>query len=595
MAPSPEDPPLDAPLPEPPAPPAAAPTELPEERPEPGPAASAADGDDPDDPDALDWRRPHPFTIVFEFGAALRSLFFPLIAVGVGGDFFSLDAFTEPDFGLSIELIVVFAPVVAAIARWYTTRYALGVESIHHRYGLLRRRKQVLPRANVQNVSTKAGLIARIGSMVELQISDASATGDIKIRLVTVTEAERLTALLRSDGLGFDASQPIEAAAPGLDHAGVGEPPPLGGVRPAGPAPSEIAPGPGPGSGGPPDGPAGATTVGGVTVGGPVPTGVPIRRAADVEPSLGDLARVELLSVRSVLVLIPMTVIPLVLFTISRRFDLEVIDRWPWVLALPPLGLVAVTAIDVVVHLLTFGGYQLRVEPDRLRIQAGLITEAKITTRRERIQQIEVQRDLVQRRFGIERVRYETADIDLQGTAATSFLDPAASADEWTRLTEMAIGPTALREDDLRPVSRLTVRRATIRSVPLAVILAAPTALLAVWLFPVVALLGAVLAWRYAVARYRALGWAMDDEHYLVRSGVVLNTLHLVRLDKVQAIRTRATFFQRRLALADVRVSTAGVGVVGLVTIPDLPLAEAERLLADLAHRSARTPLADTL
>ncbi|MEM9614284.1 MAG: PH domain-containing protein [Actinomycetota bacterium] len=605
MAPSPDDPDLDespaGPPVEPPAIPSreepstdvgpaeavtdpaphAAPTATPEELGE-----SSAESADGDDPESLDWRRPHPFTIVFEFGNALRSLLFPLALVGLGGDFFSFESFTQPDFGLSVELVVVFAPVVAAIARWYTTRYALGAESIHHRYGLLRRRKQVLPRANVQNVSTKAGLIARIGSMVELQISDASATGDIKIRLVTVGEAERLTALLRSDGLGYDDLLPADAS--GVDTGWLTA---EGGVPGGGSVDTDAgtrAAVPGAGAGG--------TLVDGASpIGGAAPVGPPVTRAADVEPSLGDLARAELLSIKTVTGVLGVLIAPIIVFALGRRFDLEVVERWPWVVLLPPLGLIVLTATDLVFRLLTFGGYQLRVEPDRLRIQAGLITEAKITTRRERIQQIEVQRDLVQRRYDIERVRYETADIDLQGTAATSFLDPAATTDEWLRLTELAIGPTALRETDLRPVSRLTVRRATIRAIPNVVITSALSGVLSLWLVPVVAVVATVIAWRYAVARYRALGWTMDDEHYLVRSGVLLNTLHLVRLDKVQAVRTRATFFQRRLELADVRVSTAGVGVVGLVTIPDLPLAEAEELLAALAHRSARTPLADTL
>lgn len=538
------------------------------------------DGEEAD----LDWRRPHPITIVFEFGAAVRSLLFPLFVVGLGGDLFDLRAFTEPDFGLSIELVVVFAPVAAALARWYTTRYALGAESIHHRYGLLRRRKQVLPRANVQNVSTKAGLLARVGSMVELQISDASATGDIKIRLVTVGEAERLTALLRSDGLGYDDAAAALGDPETFDPDGLPLAPPAADTVLTELGPDGIER---PVEGGP--------VVAGRAPVGSIPTGQPIARAADVEPSLGDLARAELLSVKTVTGILGVLVAPIIVFALGRRFDLEVVERWPWVIALPPLGLVVLTVIDLVFRLLTFGGYQLRVEPDRLRIQAGLVTEAKITTRRERIQQIEVQRDLVQRRFDIERVRYETADIDLQGTAATSYLDPATTTDAWLGLTEASIGPTALRESDLRPVSRLTVRRATIRSIPSVAIAAAVSAVLSPWLAPVVAVIGGAIAWRWAVARYRALGWAKDDEHYLVRGGVVLTTLHLVRLDKIQAIRMRATIFQRRLGLADVRVSTAGVGVVGLVTIPDLPVADAEQLMAELGHRSARTPLADTL
>ena len=111
--------------------------------------------------------------MLVELGSAIRGVAFALIVVGGG--------FLET--ANLIEAAVVAAPLGAAIARWYTTRYALGDEAVHLHRGLLWRTRQVLPRSNIQNVSTKAGLVARLGSVVELQISDASANGDIAIRV----------------------------------------------------------------------------------------------------------------------------------------------------------------------------------------------------------------------------------------------------------------------------------------------------------------------------------------------------------------------------------------------------------------------------
>ena len=84
---------------------------------------------------------------------------------------------------------------------------------------------------------------------------------------------------------------------------------------------------------------------------------------------------------------------------------------------------------------------------------------------------------------------------------------------------------------------------------------------------PVAAIVGLVgwggLAWWYVRRRYEVLGWAIDDQHLLVRNGVVYGRLHIVRLDKIQSLGMRATFFQRRLDLASLRVSTAGAGLAG--------------------------------
>ena len=101
--------------------------------------------------------------------------------------------------------------------------------------------------------------------------------------------------------------------------------------------------------------------------------------------------------------------------------------------------------------------------------------------------------------------------------------------------------------------------------------------------------------WWYGLRRFDELGWATSDDQYLVRTGVIYNRLILVRLDKIQSLRMTSTVFQRRLGLATVHVSTAGRGVVDLVSLPDLPSDTAEDLLAALALRAARTPIAETL
>ena len=175
----------------------------------------------------LDWRRPHPLTILIELGRAVRSIVIAVIIVG--GGVLDQTAF--------VELAVLAAPFGAAIGRWYTTRYAIDEESVHLHHGLLWRTKQVLPRANIQNVSTKAGLLARMGSVVDLQISDASATGDIRLRVITQDEAERLTTLLRSS---LPASQAEGAAAAPATAPLTGP----GGEHPSGPLGELDAPAP---------------------------------------------------------------------------------------------------------------------------------------------------------------------------------------------------------------------------------------------------------------------------------------------------------------------------------------------------------------
>lgn len=284
-------------------------------------------------------------------------------------------------------------------------------------------------------------------------------------------------------------------------------------------------------------------------------------------------------------------------FLVLQRFSFDSISGpGPFVTVVVASLFPLVSALlTVVSRLLVLGGFRLDADPDRLRIQAGLLTETKVAVRRERLQQLNVVRDLPHQWLGIERVKYETADVELQTTAATRFLDPAGRTDGWKALAVEAFGVAPPDETALAQVSPLTIRRMTIRLLPIAVVPAAIGALI----HPVVAVVSA-LGWfalgrRYATRRFAVLGWALDDQHYLVRSGVFHGRLHIVRLDKIQSLRMSSTFFQRRLGLATIGLSTAGAGLVGLVILPDLPTQAAEDLLDHLASRSARTPIANTL
>ena len=535
-----------------------------------GPSADVAP------PPDLQWHRPHPFTLVAELVASLRS-FIPAILVAQG------DVFGE---GIATEVIVAVLPLASAIGRWWTTRYALDVEALHHHHGLLWRKRQVLPRSNIQNVSTRAGLIARLGSVVELHVSDASANGEIAIRFVTAEEADRLTTLLR-DPAGADRSAPDGHLAPG--HLAPG------GLSAGAVPPGEDDVGVGTGR-------AVTTSSGGVgddpPSGSSGPAGPPVARPPLVEVATGDLVRAELTSLGALAPLPGMVLVPaLVYLTLG---NLEQNGAGPpggaalWAAAstvTPLLGSLSY----VISRVVAVGDFRLVADPDRLRIRVGLLTEARVTARRERVQQIRVIRQALHRRLGLERVEYETADTEVQDALATGYLSPVGPSDGWIGLAREVFGGVEPNEDDLQPVSPLTRRRVLVRfglvTAPLAMVTAVAQPMVGV----VLAAAGIGLGWWYGRERHRVLGWALAESQILIRRGVVDQTLTLVRTSKIQSLGLRESYFQRRLGLATLRFSTAGRGDRGQVTLPDLPREVAEELLAQLAHRSAATPIADTL
>ena len=490
----------------------------------------------------IEWRRPHPYTLLVEFVSSLRDLIFPIVIIFSQGG-----AFTE-----IFPLLAVLLPFGAALARYYSTRYALTDEALLHEYGVFRKNKQVLPRRNIQNVTTSAGLIARATGLVELTASDASQGGDVKLRLLSVPDAESLLSLLRATAVG----------------------------------PNDIATGP-------------------LNSGDPSVFGAPASVPFESEPmhvtQMSDLVKFSGATSGGIFVgpaILAAALIAFFAFPEQRdELSLEMLF-----FALGPVAAVVLPAINPIFRL---GGFRLWSDPDRLRIKTGLLTEIQMNARRERLQLVQVDRHLFARAVGLEGIRFETADVE-QGTAAVKYLAPAIALDSWPAFARDALGEVELGEDDLQRVSPLTERRSLVRWAFGGALIA--TAMLAAALFApapnrlAIAIVGVIALVTYAgVARWHAarrarrLGWALGEDQFLFRNGVIAEKLYLIRKEKVQFVRLHQSFFQRRLGLTTLVIATAGLGSLGRVALPDLEDAVAADLADHLSNASFQTPLARTL
>jgi membrane protein YdbS with pleckstrin-like domain len=86
------------------------------------------------------------------------------------------------------------------------------------------------------------------------------------------------------------------------------------------------------------------------------------------------------------------------------------------------------------------------------------------------------------------------------------------------------------------------------------------------------------------------LGWAEDDEVVMMKSGWIWKQITLARVNKIQAIAMHQTPFDRRAAMARVRVDTAGAGEFShRVDIPYLDQQIAHGLAQRLSAAAATT------
>lgn len=510
------------------------------------------------------WHRPHPLTLLIEMVSAIRDLIFPIILVlaNTGG------------FQDALSMLVIVVPAGTATARYFSTRYALSEEALHHKYGVLRRNSQVLPRRNIQSLSTSAGLIARATGLVELTASDASQGGDVNLRLLSVDEANRIMVLLRADIAartsettlptenGSTPTGPPSVAPPTLEH----DPPaPLSGR----------------------------------------PEGVPFEGEPLHETVTADL--VKFTAITSVTGIVGTLAAA---FPVLGWIGLSALGVLPEEIsfsraALPVVAIpLLIAAFSMVQPVLALGGFRLWSEPDRLRIKTGLLTEVQFSARRERVQRVRVNHHLFAAKLGLERVEFTTADVEGASSQA-EFLAPATALESWPLLAGDALGFVELSEADLQRVSPLTQRRQLVRfaagGVPIVAAIVAATLLAQDFRF-VVAATGIVLLAAYALfgvwfSRRRAhrLGFALGDRQFLARAGVVNESLALVVKDKVQTLRTSQSFFQRRLGLTSLRLITAGRGGAGVTVVPDLPSDTAQALLEALAQHASQTKASEIL
>ncbi len=512
---------------------------------------------------AIEWRRPHPYTLLIELVSSVRDLIFPIAFILLQGSGDSETFVTE-----ILPLIAIVLPIGTAIARYFTTRYALTDEALLHNYGIIKRNKQVLPRRNIQNLSTSAGLIARATGLQELTISDASQGGDINLRLLSVEDAESLMSLLRQES-GATVAQPGE-------H---------GTVDPLNPT---LADYPEPGSS--------LDRLAAPTSGA----------AAFVDDPIHELVLSDLVKFRTVTSGGPLMGIAVVIGLLIAYLTIpELSENLSWSGALFVVGPIGAGLVAAFAPVFSLGGFRLWSDPDRLRIKTGLLTEVQLNARRERLQLIRVDRHVLAQKIGLEAVQFETADVE-GNTAHVNFLAPAVSSESWQRFASDALGEVELSEADLRKVSPLTKRRSLVRfamggitpllALGAAIAFAEGTSRMLVIAIAVALIAGylALAVW-YANRRAERLGWAVGEDQFLFRSGVVGEQLVLVRKEKLQVLRAHQTYFQRRLGLATLQLGTAGVGLLGNVTLPDLELSVANGVLDHLAEASASTQLSRTL
>ncbi|MGQ0559149.1 MAG: PH domain-containing protein [Sphingosinicella sp.] len=234
-------------------------------------------------------------------------------------------------------------------------------------------------------------------------------------------------------------------------------------------------------------------------------------------------------------------------------------------------------------------GFSLTRVPAGFRRRRGLTTLTELVIPLPRVQVALIESGLISGRLGFHALSFQTLGAEAKegGVQAAA---PFARMEEVRHVLAEAGYPAPVPDSAFirQP------RRALLRALGPSVLGFAVTAAIAVqWPWAALATGALLLVAFYLWLRWRSHGFALDGDTLFIREGRLRRRLWIVPASSLQALLLAAGPLRRRLALASLRIDTAGASLLRGPVIPALDAADADRLvrrLLDLFHARRAQP-----
>ncbi len=501
---------------------------------------------------SLSSRRQHPAWIFLSAIRQLRGLAIPLIVVLVSG------GNRENGWFLAFSAGLILLGAASRTLAWWQFRYEVTEGELRVSSGLLARRERFVPLARIQAVDINETPLQRLLGVVRVRIETAasgSAGSEVTMAALSRSEAELLRDRLAS-GRGGVTPGPVTTP----------------------PGPADAAP------------PAGET----------VDQGVLIRRLSG-----GELLAAGATSGR---------IAPaLAAVSFAFQFGNDVIPESLWerlamsapgwslrgLITLVGFGAVAAWLLAILSTVLTFAGFALRRDGDRLLVTYGLLERRHRSIPLGRIQAVTISEGLLRQPFGLASVRFESAGYG-KDTPEWGILFPLVRRAEVPALLAAACPAFAASLDPAGlspPPPRARRRYALGRVWPILILTAVAVAIAALlpslrWWWGLAPLATVTFAALNGLLGFRDTGWAIDaTDRLIARTGGVERRTAIIPRRRIQHRSVAQNPLQRRATLASFAVSVASGGHGGTVLLPFLDEHEAFDLLDRLGPPRPHTTL----
>lgn len=496
-------------------------------------------------PPDLPPRRQHPAWIVINAVRRMRELAIPAIVL----------VLSRGDRGEG-ALLVAAAAVTAisllwqAIA-WRSTRYAIEAGRLRVESGVLSRRERFVPLERIQAVDLEETPLQRLFGVVGVHVETAAggaAGSDVSLQAVAREEAEALRVRLAA-GKAAATGGTGDAAAIGTGEAATAA------RMAAGPAAGEIV------------------------------WQLGWREVVVAGATSGQIG--PALAVVSFAVQVANDLVP------ERVWEALALDApryGPGGLAVALLvGAVAAWALAIGGAVLTWSGFVLRRDGDRLQIGHGLLDRRRRTVPLARIQAIALRQSPLRRPFGLAEVRFVSAGWGKAAGEAGVLapLVPLAAVPALLGAAVPAFAPPEQLPPLTGPPPRARARYLAAALLRVAGLVAAAVALAGAlptvrWWWGMAILAVAPLLVGDAWLAWRDSGCAWDGRQFVVRNGGLIDHTTVTRPGRLQERSVAQNPLTRRARLATLSAAVASGGGAGGLRLAHLDEAEAFALLSAL-------------
>jgi putative membrane protein len=486
--------------------------------------------------------RLHPLTLALGLISSLRKLIIPAIPILLFGDKLRWG-------GIGLFGLLLVGTLATLLIRYFSFRYRIEGNELITREGLIERQERHIPLEQIHEIRIEQSLLQRAFDVVEAVVETAGAEGaEAKLSVLSRAEAERLRAAVAARAAAKKAVVSAQPAA-----------------RPE----REV-----------------------------------IRKLSLRDLALHGLTSNHLLSALAILGalwafaddVLPDSIYQQLGRLLRVAAGEMVRQGLRAALVVAAIGFAAALLVGLVVSVIgsmvKFFNYTLTRHGDELHRSYGLLTRRASSLPRHRIQVLKIEEGMVRRWFGLATLRADISGSKKEGeddNTGRDVLLPMARRAELDDLLAVFFPQLARDEADWQQVSRLAIRRGTMRGLIVLALIAGLIcanlqSLAGLWLF----LLTPLLYW-INVKSYRVFGYALGTQYFRTRQGWLGRATHVVPIEKSQVIVVRQSPFDRRLNLATLSVDTAGQSYTGgSPSIGNLPVDEAMIVARTLAHKATQ-------